>query len=38
MQVEKGKMAIEYKTMAEVIKVPRLHYKEIEKIDYETLT
>jgi hypothetical protein len=38
MQIEKGKMAKEYKTMQEVIKVPRLHYKEIEKIDYETLT
>jgi len=38
MQIERSKMAKEYKTMQEVIKVPRLHYKEIEKIDYDTLT
>ena len=37
-QINNGKMAKEYKTMQEVIKVPRLHYKQIEKVDYDTLT
>ena len=31
------KMNKEYTDLAQVVRVPRLHYKEIEKLDYEEL-
>lgn len=32
-----SKMSKEYTDLAQVVRVPRLHYKEIEKLDYEEL-